>query len=93
MINTDHRDLTKLASQLHSEYDRQHYTKVISMAEQLQLRIQELQKIKTPKKFHDDDTTTVITDSNDKYDGELPLNKRTKIRGNRVRRCGREEKE
>ncbi|KAI9250978.1 hypothetical protein BDA99DRAFT_541620 [Phascolomyces articulosus] len=46
---TDHRDLTKLASQLHSEYDRNHYTKVISMAEQLQSRIQELQKIKLSK--------------------------------------------
>ncbi|KAG2224271.1 hypothetical protein INT45_000302 [Circinella minor] len=64
MINTNHRDLTKLASQLHSEHDRQHYTKVISMAEQLQLQIQDLQKIKTPRKSNPD----AITAGNDKYD-------------------------
>ncbi|KAI8141731.1 hypothetical protein BJV82DRAFT_714581 [Fennellomyces sp. T-0311] len=45
-MTTDRRDLSKLASQLHSEHDRQHYAKVISIAENLQARIQELQKLK-----------------------------------------------
>ena len=45
-MTTDRRDLSKLASQLHSEHDRQHYAKVIHMAENLQARIQELQKLK-----------------------------------------------
>lgn len=36
--------LSALASQLHSESDRTHYTKVITMAENLQRRIQVLQR-------------------------------------------------
>ncbi|KAI7881337.1 hypothetical protein K492DRAFT_194455 [Lichtheimia hyalospora FSU 10163] len=64
-IHHSSKPLSALASQLHSESDRTHYTKVISMAENLQRRIQDLQR-------RDGDTCSAISNAPKPPRKELP---------------------